>query len=150
MNSFNQNCPSFCFPQLSGNLSNEVLRGFSAYEVAVQLGFEGSEEEWLESLNGREVILKEICGSLYWKYDNEDDESYRLLSDLNFDGAREYDILLNKPTINNVELVGDLTLEDLGIQEAGNYVIKEELQEELPTTLSNSDIENILKLGGIL
>ena len=74
MNSFNQNCPSFCFPQLSGNLSNEVLRGFSAYEVAVQFGFKGSEEEWLESLKGREIIFKEIDGSLYWKYDNEDDE----------------------------------------------------------------------------
>ena len=146
MNSFNQKCPSFCFPQLSGNLSNEVLRGFSAYEVAVQFGFKGSEEEWLESLKGREVIFKEIDGSLYWKYDNEDDEFYRLLSDLNFGGSKEYNVLLNKPTINNVELTGDLTLEDLGIQEAGNYVLKE----ELPTTLSNGDIEDILELGGIL
>lgn len=146
MNSFNQKCPSFCFPQLSGNLSNEVLRGSSAYEVAVQFGFKGSEEEWLESLKGREVVFKEIDGSLYWKYDNEDDEFYRLLSDLNFGGSKEYNVLLNKPTINNVELIGDLTLEDLGIQEAGNYVLKE----ELPTTLSNGDIEDILELGGIL
>ena len=37
---------------LCGNLSNEVLRGYSAYEVAVQNGFEGSEKEWLESLKG--------------------------------------------------------------------------------------------------
>lgn len=29
-----------------------VLRGYSAYEVAVQNGFSGSEEEWLESLSG--------------------------------------------------------------------------------------------------
>lgn len=28
------------------------LRGFSAYEVAVKNGFEGSEEEWLRSLSG--------------------------------------------------------------------------------------------------
>lgn len=27
-------------------------RGYSAYEIAVQNGFEGTEEEWLESLNG--------------------------------------------------------------------------------------------------
>lgn len=39
--------------QLSGNLSNPVLRGYSAYEVAVQNGFEGTEQEWLESLKGQ-------------------------------------------------------------------------------------------------
>lgn len=30
----------------------QVLRGYSAYEVAVQNGFEGTEEEWLASLVG--------------------------------------------------------------------------------------------------
>ena len=39
--------------QLSGNLSNPVLRGYSAYEVAVKNGFEGTEQEWLESLKGK-------------------------------------------------------------------------------------------------
>ena len=39
--------------QLSGNLSNPVLRGYSAYEVAVKNGFEGTEQEWLESLKGQ-------------------------------------------------------------------------------------------------
>ena len=28
----------------------QVLRGYSAYEIAVQNGFTGSEEEWLASL----------------------------------------------------------------------------------------------------
>lgn len=28
----------------------QVLRGYSAYEIAVQNGFEGTEEEWLDSL----------------------------------------------------------------------------------------------------
>lgn len=37
---------------LEGNLANEVLRGYSAYQVAVFNGFEGTEEEWLESLKG--------------------------------------------------------------------------------------------------
>lgn len=31
---------------------SQVLRGYSAYEVAVQNGFEGTEEEWLASLVG--------------------------------------------------------------------------------------------------
>ena len=37
---------------LDGSLSNEVLRGYSAYQVAVSQGFVGTEEEWLASLKG--------------------------------------------------------------------------------------------------
>lgn len=35
-------------------------RGLSAYEVAVANGFEGSETEWLETLNGGGLVLQEI------------------------------------------------------------------------------------------
>lgn len=35
-----------------GALKNEVLRGYSAYQVAVLNGFEGSEQDWLGSLKG--------------------------------------------------------------------------------------------------
>lgn len=34
------------------NIAMRGTRGLSAYEVAVQKGFVGTEEEWLESLNG--------------------------------------------------------------------------------------------------
>ena len=45
---------------LEANLSNDVLRGYSAYEVAVQNGFKGTEEEWLESLKGEaELFVKD-------------------------------------------------------------------------------------------
>ena len=37
-----------------GNLANEVLRGYSAYQVAVLNGFEGSEQDWLASIKGDE------------------------------------------------------------------------------------------------
>ena len=36
--------------QMSGTLNTEVLRGYSAYQVAVSQGFNGTQEEWLESL----------------------------------------------------------------------------------------------------
>lgn len=36
---------------LDGSLSNGVLRGYSAYQIAVEHGFTGTEEEWLESLH---------------------------------------------------------------------------------------------------
>ncbi len=35
---------------VSGGLANATLRGYSAYEIAVQHGFVGTEEEWLASL----------------------------------------------------------------------------------------------------
>ena len=40
---------------LSGNIMTTVLKGLSAYEVAVENGFEGTVEEWLESLIGNGI-----------------------------------------------------------------------------------------------
>ena len=37
---------------IDGKLSNATLRGYSAYDVAVEHGFVGTEEEWLASLKG--------------------------------------------------------------------------------------------------
>lgn len=37
---------------VNGTLTNTALRGYSAYQVAVFNGFEGTEQEWLESLKG--------------------------------------------------------------------------------------------------
>lgn len=40
---------------LTGSLKNEVLRGMSAYEIALSNGFVGTEKEWLESLRGEDA-----------------------------------------------------------------------------------------------
>lgn len=37
---------------LSGTLSGQLLRGYSAYDIAILLGFEGTREEWIASLKG--------------------------------------------------------------------------------------------------
>ena len=39
-------------PYLTGTLDGPVVRGYSAYEIAVEHGYEGTEEEWLASLKG--------------------------------------------------------------------------------------------------
>lgn len=36
-------------------------------------------------------------------------------------GTNNYNQLINKPSINDVELIGNKTLDNLGIQEKGNY-----------------------------
>lgn len=40
----------------------EEWRGYSAYEVAVRNGYEGTEEEWLESLKGRDGGVATVNG----------------------------------------------------------------------------------------
>ena len=56
---------------LTGNATAKVLRGrinrldtlcMSAYAVAVKNGFEGTEEEWLESLNGKSAYAYAVEG----------------------------------------------------------------------------------------
>ena len=52
-------------------------RGYSAYEIAVQNGFEGTETEWLESLKGDvtgELGLEVIDGKLHAVYGAEVEE----------------------------------------------------------------------------
>lgn len=39
--------------EIEGALPYTLLKGLSAYEIAVKYGFEGTEEQWLESLNGK-------------------------------------------------------------------------------------------------
>ena len=53
---------------MAGNVNGKTLRGqvsnvygvngLSAYEIAVQQGFEGTVDEWLESLHGGDVIYE--------------------------------------------------------------------------------------------
>lgn len=55
---------------------------------------------------------------------------------INTSGTSNYNELINKPQINNIELIGNKTLDDLGIQPKGDYA----LTSDIPT--STSDLEN--------
>ena len=49
---------------LRGTIVNpDVIRGKSAYEIAVMHGFEGTVEEWLESLKGKDGGLPSVSGA---------------------------------------------------------------------------------------
>lgn len=52
------------------------------------------------------------------------------------EGVKDYNLLENKPKINDVVLQGDKTLDELGVQPKGNYA------DEI---LSNSEIEELLE-----
>lgn len=55
---------------------------------------------------------------------------------INTSGTSNYNELINKPQINNIALIGNKTLDDLGIQPKGDYA----LTSDIPT--STSDLEN--------
>lgn len=57
-------------------------------------------------------------------------------------GTSDYEDLDNKPSINNVELSGNKSLTDLGIQPSGNYA----LESDIPTKISDlTDDSNFLE-----
>lgn len=75
-------------PEIKGNIltdskeiSGKVLgvrgpRGYSAYQIAVMNGFDGTEEEWLETLKGDDLTDMGLCvvdGKLNQQYEVEDE-----------------------------------------------------------------------------
>jgi len=55
---------------------------FTAYGLAVKHGFQGTEQEWLESLNGDNVVLRYQDGILQWKLARAGEDSWAPLFDL--------------------------------------------------------------------
>ena len=55
---------------------------FTAYGLAVKHGFQGTEQEWLESLNGDKVQLRYLNGILQWKWVTGSDDQWQDLIDL--------------------------------------------------------------------
>ena len=56
-------------------------------------------------------------------------------------GTSDYTDLTNKPKINNVELAGNKSLNDLGIQPAGNYALESEIPDV--SSFITKDVNNL-------
>ena len=56
-------------------------------------------------------------------------------------GTSNYNALTNKPKINNVELKGNKSLNDLGIQPSGNYALKSEIPDV--SNFITKDVNNL-------
>ena len=86
-----------------------ALSGKSAYEIAVDNGFEGTEKEWLDSLVGVSGITPHIGENKNWWIGDVDTEVSAVGEDT------DYELISNKPSLNGVELVGNMNLKDIGI-----------------------------------
>lgn len=149
-----------------GELYVVGTRGYSAYEVAVQNGFEGTVDEWLESLigpagpRGPEGPQGEIgpightpnirVGSvttgeagtdvIITKTGTPQTPIFNFTipkGDKGDPGTTQYSDLNGKPTLNGFTLDGAVTLNDIGAQPAGEYVT--------PTDYGSQNIAGVIK-----
>ncbi len=106
MNNCNCGCntPIRVNGSLTGVLSNAVLRGQSAYELAVQNGFEGTLEEWLDSLKADNIELKSEENIIYYKYANETE--WHVLLDLSANIETKVDKFQGEENVDKVMVVG--------------------------------------------
>lgn len=90
-----------------------------------------TDEKPVISINGTPIvngsIFEEIDTGVKYKYDKDRDNWIEQPTSGNLGGniSLDYTALTNKPRINNVELDGNKTLDDLGIQSKGTYLTKE-------------------------
>lgn len=151
-----------------GELYIVGTRGYSAYEVAVQNGFEGTVDEWLESLIGPvgpvgpegpqgeigpightpnirvgSVITGEAgTDVIITKTGSLDVPIFNFTipkGDKGDPGTTQYSDLNGKPTLNGVTLEGAVTLNDIGAQPAGEYVT--------PTDYAATDKAGVIKVS---
>lgn len=86
-------------------------QGLSAYEVALQNGFVGTEQEWLDSLKA------EISEDEFKTINGESIVGQGNIEIGGGSGTSNYNNLTNKPKINNIELNENKTSSDLGLQD---------------------------------
>lgn len=74
---------------VTGSLQVAMLNGKSAYEIAVENGFVGTEEEWLESLKGQAATVEvgDVTTGVPTSVINRGDEHHVILDFVLPDGA---------------------------------------------------------------
>lgn len=97
---------------VSGDIMHTVLKGTSAYQAAVNAGFEGTEEEWLDSL-GATVTVGEVTTGDELTIENVGTPHDAVLNFTLTSG--NYEAMENKPSIETVTLSGNKSFDDLGL-----------------------------------
>ena len=85
---------------LSGAGALQGADGKSAYELAVENGFSGTEVEWLESIKGQAGQTPHIGENGNWFIGNIDTNISA--------GTNDYTKLINRPTLGGQPLEGDV------------------------------------------
>ena len=79
-------------------------QGLSAYQLAVKNGFQGTQQQWLESLIGPKTEFRFNGNAFEWKYSDQND--WKELVNIN---ELNYEQLNNLPKIHEMEIKGDIS-----------------------------------------
>ena len=73
--------------------------------------------DFTRSIDGRCIVMRinETNSNLEWKYKSDDDTKWKPLICMNDLGTKDYTSLENLPTIDGVQLLGNVELDDLGL-----------------------------------
>lgn len=94
----------------------------------------------LEEIRETVLTLIDVYGEDYIKIVKQEtgDDMNGSVETFLYDSTDNYEELVNRPFINGVEIIGALSLADLGIQPAGNYATNERV-DALEGTVNNID-----------
>ena len=88
--------------------------GKSAYEIAQKNGFSGTETEWLESLRGQAGETPHIGANGNWFIGSAD-------TNISSRPILDYTLLENKPTLNGIEINGNIEITSIPTEEIRNF-----------------------------
>ena len=117
--------------QRTGNFPIDRSSMFSSYADAVKYAKGDSTDPDSRGLQGSSYV-----GQIITVYENDVVNVYKIDANRNLSaigsgggggGTSDYSELENKPSINNVTLVGNKTSNDLGLQPAGDYALRSEI-----------------------
>lgn len=111
------------------NDDKEKLDGLSNYnDTKIKKEIESKQDELISGQNIKTINNQSILGS------------GNIIIESSSGGSSNYQDLNNKPSINNIELNGNKTLEELGIQPKGNYLTE---HQDLTDYAKKTDIPNV-------
>lgn len=73
--------------------------------------------DFTRSIDGKciELRINDENSNLEWKYKSDDETKWKPLICMNDLGTKDYTSLQNLPTIDGIQLLGDIELDDLGL-----------------------------------
>ena len=92
--------------------------GKSAYEIAVQNGFSGTEQQWITSLTGTPGETPSIGANGNWFIGAVD-------TGVKAGGVTSYNELIDKPTLNGDTIQGDMEIQSIPLSVIDNLFVKE-------------------------
>ena len=111
-------CKKYVKASLAGAGALQGNDGKSAYEVAVQNGYSGSEQQWIESLVGKPGDTPYIGNNGNW-FVGAVDTGVRAAA------ITSYNDLEDKPTLNGETIQGDIEIESISLDKINQLFGKE-------------------------